>query len=252
MMKANRPPERIMNSSAEPVVENPAAPSMSGGTEHDVMGAATHDAPGPRMTEPAPSGGEEGVDEYPEMEPRRAPPATGEGADAYAAGEQGEGYVRLVIEVDEGKLHLVDAAVIDGPLVQTDLTGQMAYEALIRGRRVAADAFDDLSHQRSFPPPDEPHLGHNVKELSRYQFVARIPRSEVTAEELADLEVTLLRPSRTTQLAERRPAESGQPLADAALAAGEEPPEIIGRLAGVDLDESFSPARAEAVRSRLR
>ncbi len=250
-MDANPPPDRPMDPAAEPVVENPAAPAMDSVAHGDVMDGPLADAPGPRMTEPAPQATDEEAAGYPDMEPRQAPPSEGEGAEAFAADEQGEGYLRLVIEVEGDDLRLIDAAVVEGPLVQTDLTGQMAYEALVRGRRVAADAFDDLSRQRGFAPPDDPAVGHSDTELSKYQFVARIPRSEVTTEELADLEITLLRPSRTTQLSEDVDTRSAESLSDAAVAAGEVPPEVIGRLRGIDLDASLPQERAQAVRRRL-
>ena len=146
---------------------------------------------------------------------------------------------------------MVDASVVDGPVVYSDLTGQMAYEALIAGRRVAADAFDDLTQQHAFPPPDDPTLGHHTSTTSHFQFVARVPRSEVTAAELADLQITLVRPASTTQLAANVAAAPGLSLEAAAIEAGEDSPEVIARLDGVDL--SALPARAaDAVRERLR
>lgn len=235
-------------------MEDASAPSMPSVDDGDVMnGGAREVEGGTRMPEPPPTPPtDEDAAEYPDMEPAHTPPPEAGGAAAYAAGEQGEGYLRLVIEVDDGELRLVDAAVVDGPLVQPDLTGLMAYEALVRGRRVAADAFDDLSRQRGLAPPDDPSAGHSVADVSRYQFVARIPRSEVTAEELADLDITLLRPARATQLAEDAAAGAAEPLEDAAVRSGEEPPEVIGRLRGIDLDEALPEPKAQAVRGALR
>ncbi|MDQ3988213.1 MAG: hypothetical protein M3291_03260 [Actinomycetota bacterium] len=253
-MDGDNPKGHQMDPVAGPVVENPSRPAMGEAGAGDVMGAAALPAEGHRMTEPAPAadaGASAGVDaEYPDMEP---PVATtgGEGAEAFAAGSYGEAYLRLVIDVDDGEMKVVDARVVDGPVVRTDLTGQMAYEALIRGRRVAADAFDDLTQQHAFPPPDDPTLGHHTSTTSHFQFVARVPRSEVTEAELADLEITLVRPASTTQLAADVAAAPGLSLEAAALEAGEEPPEVVARLEGIDLNALPSGA-AEAVRERLR
>lgn len=237
-----------MDPAGGPVIENRDAPAMD--VEGDVMGVSPLEPAGPRMSEPAPQAPLEDDAEYPPMQPRGQATTEG-GAAAFAASEQGEGYLRLVIEVNHGELSVADAAVIDGPLAQTDLTGEMAYEAQVHGRRVAADSFDDLSVQHGFAPPDDPSRGHSVTRRNRFQFVARIPRSAVTADELGDLEIALMRPARTTQLAELSSARSAESLTDVATGAGEEPPEIIGRLRGVDL-EALPTERAEAVHRALR
>ena len=249
-METNPPRRRVMDPAGPPIAEDATAPSMGGG-DADVMSGPVREGPGGRMTEPAPSVAEEEGAEYGEMQPRSEPAVT-QGAEAFAARGSGEGYLRLAIDVQDGTLRVVDAAVVDGPLVHTDLTGQMAYEAVVRGRRVAADAFDDLAQEHAFAPPDQPELGHHTAELSSYQFVARIPRSEVTAEELPDLEITLMRLAQTTQLSDRLRPQSTEPVADAALAFGIEPPEVVGRLSGVDLDTALPHERAEAVRRGLR
>ncbi|HET7328214.1 MAG TPA: hypothetical protein VFJ14_13115 [Nocardioidaceae bacterium] len=216
----------------------------------EVMDGPLPEGHGARMSEPAPQGVEEGG-EYPAMETADeqfgGPPQEASNPEG-----QQDGYLRLVIDVDDGVLRLTDAAVVDGPLVQTELTGQMAYEALVHGRRVAADAFDDLSQQHGFAPPDDPSIGHSAGETARYQFVARVPLAEVTADELSQMEINLMRPARTTQLAETTSARSGLPLAEAVVHSGEEQPEVVGRLLGVELTESLTPSRAEAVRRRLR
>ena len=243
-------PDR-MDPDAEPVIENPSAPAMTPPSAGEATAGLSPDGGGTRMSEPAPQGEDEPEsDEYPPMEPAGDHPG-GMGLEPSEAQAQQEGYLRLVIDVDQGNLELVDVAVVDGPLVHTDLTGLMAYQALVRGRRVAADAFDDLSQQHGFAPPDDPSIGHSITEVAQYQFVARVPLEEVTTEELADMEITLMRPVRTTQLTETGGSRPGLPLEETTVGAGEEPPEIIGRLRGIDLDTSLTPSRAEAVRSRL-
>lgn len=255
---ANNADKNVMDSAAAPVVEDASLPEMplAGDTAGEIMetgaGAPSPGLGSAEMPEPAPSPevdeesasyGDEESASYGDMEGPVAAGAPG--------GDYMEGYLRLVIDVDDGELTLVDAAVIDGPVVFSDLTGQMAYDAVVHGRRVAADAFDDLAVRHSFPPPDSPETGHGEGQTSHYQFVARVPRSEVTLEELADLEVTLMRPPSTRALAENEAAAPGMRLEDAAAAAGGEQPEIVGRLHGVDL-EQLGGSAAEAVQSRLR
>lgn len=244
---SNESDPTVMDSSATPVVEDASLPEMgpTAAGAADTMGAGAPSAlsGAPEMDEPAPSPEEDEAVDYPDME--------GSLTDNAPGADYAEGYLRLVIDVDDGELSLVDAAVVDGPVIFGDLTGQMAYDAVVRGRRVAADAFDDLAVRHSFPPPDSPDAEHREGTTSHYQFVARVPRSEVTADELADLEVTLMRPSSTGALTEHEAAASGLPLEAAAAAAGAEPPEVIGRLQGIDLGRLAGPA-AEAVRSRLR
>jgi hypothetical protein len=238
-----------MDPDGAPVVENPDLPSMSEPSSSDVMGGSAVVAGGNVMSEPPPHIDPGAGGDYPEMEPVR-PPGGRQDERGDPAGGHGPGYVRLVIDVEDGAMRVVDAAVVDGPLIQTDLTGQMAYEALVRGRRVAADAFDDLSQQHAFAPPDDPTVGHTVATTSRYQFVARIPLAEVTAADFADLEITLVKPADTSRLAAQARAAPGASFEAAAVQAGDDTPEIVGRVQGVDLG-TLRPGAADEVRRRL-
>lgn len=251
-MSDNPAGDRGMDAAAEPVVEDASLASMGEPQAADVMGAAAA-APGPhQMSEPQPAAEFEGAEEYPDMEPLAGPAGGGQGAQAFAAQRHGDGYLRLLIEVEDSEPRVVDASVVEGPLVQVDdLTGEMAYEVLVGERRVAADAFDDLAREHVYPPPDDPTAAHQSRTASRFQFNVRIPRSEVTMHELADVEITLVRPRQTTQLAAHAAIAPGKPLEAAALEAGDEPPEVVFRLRGVDLD-SLPPPAAQAVRERLR
>lgn len=259
-MNGNDRRNKRMNPGARLVIEDPTRPAMGDQPSSDAMGF-DDDVPveGNLMPDPPPQGERAESDtvvadttaaDYPDMEPLGATRG-GDNAEAFAAGTHGDGYLRLVIEVENGNMELIDASVVDGPLVQTDLTGQMAYEATLHGRRVAADAFDDLSEQHAFPPPGDPTVGHRTTKAARFQFVARVPRSEVTAADLPDLQITLVRPSSTTQLSKRHVASSALPLDAAAIEAGENPPQVVARLEGISLDTLPNQA-VEAVRSRLR
>lgn len=233
--------DAMMDPEATPIADNPGLPSMDAAEAEPTMASratAEGKGEGSYMTEPppAPESDDDG-EEYGDMG-ATASPHTGSTAAEFAAGTDDEGYLRLVIDVDHGSLSLVDAAMVAGPLVTTDLSGQMAYDAVVHGRRVAADAFDDLSQSHAFAPPDEDDAGHRVTDIDHYQFIARIPSSEVSAADLADLEITLMRTTRTSQLSDTPQAMAGVPLEEAAAASGEEdPPQVVGRLVGISLDQ---------------
>jgi hypothetical protein len=247
----------MMDPEATPIADNPGLPSMDAAeAEAEAtmasLAATEGTGSGNYMTEPPPSP-ESGEDneEYGDMG-APTPRHTRSTAAEPTAGNDDEGYLRLVIDVEHGSLSLVDAAMVAGPLVTTDLSGEMAYDAVVHGRRVAADAFDDLSRSHAFAPPDEDDVGHRVTETDHYQFVARIPRSEVSAAELADLEITLLRTARSSQLSETPQRMAGLPLEEAAAASGEEdPPQVVGRLIGISLDQ-VPPESARNIEQQLR
>lgn len=245
----------MMDPEAAPVTDHPDLPSMDAAEGESSMARLTSAAgpgAGTYMTEPPPTPeSDDDSQEHGDMG-AAAPPHTGGTAAEFAAGDDDEGYLRLVIDVDHGLLPLVDAAIIAGPLVSSDLSGQMAYDAVVHGRRVAADAFDDLSQSHAFAPPGEVDTGHRVTDIDHYQFIARIPSSEVSAADLADLEITLLRTTRTTQLSDTPQAMAGLPLEEAVSTVGEEdPPEVVGRLTGISLDQ-VSQAAARTIEQHLR
>jgi hypothetical protein len=178
------------------------------------------------------------VGELPDMEPLDAlhPPAPPSGGDAttFAAPVSGEGYVRLLCEVTGDDLRIVGASVVDGPLIRPELTGHLAYQVLVHGRVIAAGAFDDLTHQRGIAPPDHPELGHSTTRLETYQFTVRIPRAELQIEDLDAVEIELVRPATTTELADDAARTPGAGFAAAATDAGHEPPQLVARLTSLD------------------
>jgi hypothetical protein len=60
-----------------------------------------------------------------------------------------------------------------------------------------------------------------------------------------------MRPAKTTDLSQERQPAPGVPLESAAMDAGEEAPQTVARLTGVNLDDLPAQA-AEAVRKGLR
>jgi len=257
-----------MAADSDPVVEDAQLPAMD-----PLPGTGDVDDAGnwsPRlhlMDEPPPSSGA-GQEENPDMQPLSAAqgtedassqgaapvahPADREGAAAFAADVDHEGYVRLLVEVDGSEMRILDASIVEGALVQPELTGVMAYEVTIGDRRVGSGAFDDLTEQHAYAPPDEETLGHLISNVGCFQFTVRIPRSEITLDELSDLRIALVRPQTTTQLSMDIVLAPGVSFENAAVESGvAEPPVVIAEMEGINLDALPSPA-AEALRRGLR
>ncbi|HSK16329.1 MAG TPA: hypothetical protein VK915_09170 [Gaiellaceae bacterium] len=164
-----------------------------------------------------------------------------------ATARKADGYVRMRVRVVDGKMSVLDAKAVEGPLVESKLQGAVAYEVLLGDRRVAAGAAPDVGERRSFPDPKArtPEMrGHHVTPLRSYEVNVRVPKAEVSVAELPTLEVALYR------IKEEIPAERAAP---SALAAGAVGPQFqrelreIGRLKGID------PAKLEkGVAAQLR
>ena len=240
-------------SDSEPVIEDASLPTMDEmmTTEMRSEDEATAGAV-EFMTEPAPIEVTAEGDMYPDMEAADDPPHDTAGAAAFEASDGGQGYVRLAVHVRDGAMEIVDASVVDGPLVtNSDLTGQMVYQATVGGRRVAAEAFTELGEAIGFAPPDEPELGHHVAEIGEFEFNVRVPREDLSLNELPTLEIELLRPTRTTQLSEELDVPPGVPFERAAADAGVEMPEVVASLSGLELD-SLPSAAQQSLRAKLR
>jgi len=254
--------DRHMDAMAVPVVEDPQLPSMDPvpdateeeGTQPPLLGVM--DQPPPSAANGGADGdaetmaADEPTDEYPDMVPS-GEASEEAGAAAFAAGVDAEGYVRLLVEVDRGEMSILDASVVEGPLVQPELTGALAYEVTVGDRRVGAGAFDDLTEQHGYAPPDDETPGHRIGEVSRFQFAVRIPRSEITQDQLADLRIALVRPETTTRLSEDIAPGPGVSFEAAAVESGIEEPPVVATLEGISLADLPSAA-AEALRRGLR
>jgi len=109
---------------------------------------------------------------------------------------QGEQYIRLRIRVNNGRLSVIDSHLVDGPLGQGGgFPGTNAYEVTLGDRLLHAGALPDLGVQRSFPNPKGPRQqrGHYLTERNVFEFMARLPASEVNSETIGKIAVRLLR-----------------------------------------------------------
>lgn len=191
------PEERMQTGrGSKPVVENPRLPRMTdeppeeklfGGKRRVMKAKPKADTGKTKRMAPVVKGTVRQPKSHPEMEPRRTRRSPG--------GE--EGYVRLRLRVTEsGRLQVVGAKAVEGPLVDPKLQGAMAYEVTLAGQRLAAGGIPDVGDRRSFPDPDAAHPemeGHHVTPVPAYEVNVRVPKAEVTPAQLPDLEIALFR-----------------------------------------------------------
>jgi hypothetical protein len=177
---------------------------------------------------------------HPEMEAR----ATRAGA------RRKEGYVHLRVRVSQsGRLAVVGAQAVEGPLVSSKLQGALAYEVALGGTPIASGAIPDAGEKRSFPAPDPevPEMrGHHVTEVPTYEVSVRVPKEQVPVGELPKLEIALYR------IKEDLPEEA--PAMAAAAPIGEQfERELrhVGRLKGIRPDKLPKPV-ADQVKKAFR
>lgn len=122
--------------------------------------------------------------------PSRSTRSTGGGA---AHKEQ---YIRLRVRVRDGRMIILDSHLVDGPLSQASgFSTANAYEITLGDRLLHAAALPDLGVQRSFVNPDGPPEQHDhyITERPIYEFTARVPAHEVTAETISKIALRLHR-----------------------------------------------------------
>jgi hypothetical protein len=109
--------------------------------------------------------------------------------------KQPEGYVRLRLRVTDGQLSVLSAKAVEGPLVEPNLQGALAYEVTVGEKRVAAGGIPDAGERRSFPHPEGKGemSGHHVEQLKSYEVNIRVPKERVSATELPRLEIALFK-----------------------------------------------------------
>jgi hypothetical protein len=194
------PWQRTMSSDpdAEPVVEDPKRPEM------------TDEAPKPRriarkillMSEkpPAPKGARNRMDPVPAKRPRAArqktplPDQQERHTRARARAADGEGYIRLHMRVEPDGLSVQNITQVDGPLIaHEELHGDLAYEVTVGGDRVGSGSLPDVGMRRSFPPPEpEPgQEGHYFTPAPTYEFIARVPKDEISLDALPQVDVAV-------------------------------------------------------------
>jgi hypothetical protein len=181
---------------APPVSENPKLPSMGEG-EVRPEPIAGKIRMMPETPVPAKGGqnvmhptasikAEAAAGELPSQEP--AQPAK--------SAKPSEGYIRLRVRVENGKMSVVDSHDVEGPLIESEgVHAGYAYEVSVGSKRLHSGSIPDLSVVRSFPNPEGPpeERGHHITELSTYDFHVRVPRKKISASMLPKTEIALYR-----------------------------------------------------------
>jgi len=110
--------------------------------------------------------------------------------------QEGPGYIRLRMRVEDGDLRVKGAKFVPGPLATDEaVSAGLTYEAKIGRRRVAHGDVPDTVEWRSHPDPEGRAglEGHHIVQQTSYDFTVRIPADQLPKKSLEDLQVTLYR-----------------------------------------------------------
>lgn len=225
-----------------PIVENAGLPAMSMTIQRrpindQQLEMAAHPtaaaASGRLMAEFVAGRAEERVPQsYPPQEARRG----------MVTMDSKESYVRIRVRVSHGNAEVIGMSEVAGPLGPPEpVFGGLAYEVTLGNKRIGFGAIPDPVW-RSFPPetPTKGMEGHHISEASDYEFAARVPRAELSAAALPELQISVYRHDGTQVV---------QPTGDLPVAhdfggvlTG------VARLQGVHVDQLQAPVRAEVQR----
>jgi len=111
-----------------------------------------------------------------------------------AAPAPAESYVRVEFHVENGRLSVVSAKEVAGPLTTPSavIRGHV-YEVLIGDQQIALGSLPDVGVRRAFANRDVPGAEgkHRFFQTPTFDFFARIPRAHVTADNLEKMTVVL-------------------------------------------------------------
>ncbi len=200
------------------VLKNMLLPLMGAGHPQSTEGEGAMAAvPGKMPAPPAPSGKPQ------EAKPGLAPPSPG------------EGYVRMELHFENGRLSVVGVKQVPGPLTMPSaVIHGYAYEVLLDGQQIALGSLPDVGVRRAFANRDVPgpEGKHHFFYVPTFDFFVRVPQGHVSTATLPKLNIVLHKveaaPDRFTTLS---------PLAQQPGVKTVE----AGRLAGIKL-EQLSPA----------
>jgi hypothetical protein len=154
------------------------------------------------------------------------------------------GYVRLHVHVENGEMSVQDITAVEGPLIEhTPLQGDLAYEVLIGGKRVASGSIPDVGVMRSFPHPDaaQGQEGHYITPATSFDFLVRIPKEAVSENNLRRMQIPLYRIKEAPLPQTEGPESLGERF--------EKELREVGRIRGVKLEELPRSAQAQARRA---
>jgi len=110
--------------------------------------------------------------------------------------EAPEGYVRLRMQIADGRMSILGSHFVDSKLVTAPVLGSnFAYEVSDGEKRLHVGSLADLGVTRSFANPTRPLelRRHHITPLSRYEFDVRVPAPALRRAALKNIQITLYR-----------------------------------------------------------
>lgn len=152
-----------------------------------------------------------------------------------------EGYIRFLVRVDGAELSILNARLVDGPLVlPVTIAPGYVYEVTSSGSHIAREWLPDIGVSRAFANIDTPeaHLDHEARKLTSFEFTVRIPLESLSREALPNTQIALYRIATAPE----------QSLTSELLANQIEDAVQIARLPSLDLARLEGPARHDLSR----
>jgi hypothetical protein len=208
MSKSNQKESRPSRQSSEesPIIEDPRLPKMD---EHSnrpkrirgkIMRMPLNPSPskgGKKLMDAVPVDieGQEGTFEsteieYGKQEERKV------GTKKESSRQEGEGYLRLHLRVQDGQMSLLEVRKVDGPLLmENEIDSKLVYEAALPSKRIALGSIIDVGVNRSYPNPEgvPGQEGHFFIDLPSFEFDARIPAKGLSSRDLPKVEIAVYR-----------------------------------------------------------
>lgn len=151
--------------------------------------------------------------------------------DNLAVSDSSDGYVRLKIHMEEGKLSVIDAKEVPGPFIDTKAVSPgYNYEVLTDNQPITFGFLPDVGVRRSFANIDVAGREgrHHITTLSSFDFFVRVPKSQISKKTLPKMTITVQEVKQTPDTLLKEVPLTKQ----TGLVSTE-----IGRLAGIKLDE---------------
>ncbi len=148
-----------------------------------------------------------------------------------AVSDSSDGYVRLKIHMEEGKLSVTGVKEVPGPFIDTKTVSPgYNYEVLTDDQPITLGFLPDVGVRRSFANIDVPgHEGkHHITILPSFDFFVRVPKNQISERKLPQMTIIVHEVKQTPdRLLERVPLTKQTGLVSTE----------IGRLVGIKFDE---------------
>ncbi|HSS07039.1 MAG TPA: hypothetical protein VLK83_07855 [Rhodanobacteraceae bacterium] len=192
-------PNRMQEGASESLIDNPRLGRMAAAPEKEsaqaTSGRSTMASDG-KEKPPAAASGARVMESF--AHPGKpsssgdAPATEMQAHPRVAATEPAQSYLRLRVRVTDGRMRVIDAHSVDGPLTHSpSFAGEHAYEASLDSQSIAVEGLPDVGVSRSYPRPGQHE--HHIADRRTFEFTARIARSSLPANALGRLALTVYR-----------------------------------------------------------